>query len=206
MPTVGETETRQCMVEVTETERVQFGAEMAEHEVAIEVLKAERAALSARVRKHEKHRNRLGHILDNGKHEQSLECWWRRDETAREWYLQRPDTGETIETRPFSSRDMVHELPFDDGDVSGVIEVIGADVPGDVPADVSIDVPDIAAEAADPAVADVPAVVLEDIPAGAASLEAEPAAQVLPFEAPLPPPPRRPEPKRSKRSSNGKAS
>jgi hypothetical protein len=172
MPTVGETEQRQCMVEVTEADRVLFGANMAEHEVAIEVLKAERGALSARIREHEKERNRLGHILDNGKHEQPLECWWRRDEAAREWYLQRPDTGETIETRPFATRDMTYELPFaaaDDSDADAQpVEVIGA--PVDSPVNLEVD---------DPAPANLEA----------ASLDGQTAAVVS-----LPRPPRRPAP------------
>jgi hypothetical protein len=115
MPTLGQTETRSCQVEISASERVELGHEMGRHEVQIEGLKVERAGVSKRIRNHEVERNKLGHWLDTGKREQDVECWWRRDDTAREWYLQRPDTGETVETRPFSPRDMVHELPFHDG-------------------------------------------------------------------------------------------
>jgi len=115
MPTLGQTETRSCQVEISASERVELGHEMGRHEVQIEGLKVERAGVSKRIRNHEVERNKLGHWLDTGKREQDVECWWRRDDAAREWYLQRPDTGETVETRPFSPRDMVHELPFHDG-------------------------------------------------------------------------------------------
>jgi len=116
MPTIGQTETRSCLVDLSASERVELGHEMGKHEVQIEALKVERAGVSKRIRGHEVERNKLGHWLDTGKREQDVECWWRRSEVAREWYLQRPDTGETIETRPFSGRDLIHELPFtDDG-------------------------------------------------------------------------------------------
>lgn len=116
MPTIGQTETRSCLVDLSASERVELGHEMGKHEVQIEALKVERAGVSKRIRGHEVERNKLGHWLDTGKREQDVECWWRRSEVAREWYLQRPDTGETIETRPFSGRDLIHELPFTDDD------------------------------------------------------------------------------------------
>ena len=112
MPTTGQTETRSCQVELRASERVELGHEMARHEVQIEALKLERAALNKRVRKHEQERNQIGHWLDTGKREQDIECWWRRSDVLREWHLQRPDTGETVEVRPFGQLDFTHELPF----------------------------------------------------------------------------------------------
>jgi hypothetical protein len=172
-------------VDLSASERVELGHEMGKHEVQIEALKVERAGVSKRIRGHEVERNKLGHWLDTGKREQDVECWWRRSEVAREWYLQRPDTGETIETRPFSPRDMVHELPFTDPPADQAAEhVVTAD--GEVLTAVAPDfvITMIGMDPGQPFAADAPAP------------EPGPAAPVVQL---LAPPPRRPATKERKR-------
>jgi len=138
MPTTGQTETRSCLVVLNALERAELGHEMGKHEVQIEALKLERAALNKRVRKHEQERNQIGHWLDTGKREQNIECWWRRNEATLEWHLQRPDTGETVEARPYGQLDFTHELPFtadppDDDQAEHVVTADGEVLTGVAP-------------------------------------------------------------------------
>jgi hypothetical protein len=116
MPTIGQTETRLCQVKISVSERAELGRDMGRLELQIEGLKVERAGVSKRIREAETERNKLGHTAESGLRDMDIECWWRRDDAAQEWVLQRPDTGEVVEVRPFNGRDLNHELPFDDAD------------------------------------------------------------------------------------------
>jgi hypothetical protein len=104
-PTEVETTTRKCAVKLSEAERVNRGEEMADCEVKIEALKAERSELGRTVKNHERRRNELGHALDNGTEERDLLCTWVPDYSKNVFRLTRPDTKEVIDTRPMSAVD-----------------------------------------------------------------------------------------------------
>jgi hypothetical protein len=142
MPTIGQTETRLCQVKISVSERAELGRDMGRLELQIERLKYERAGVNKRIRDAETERNKLGHTAESGLRDMDIECWWRRDDAAQEWVLQRPDTGEVVEVRPFNGRDLNHELPFHDAaDADGqtrvesdfVVEIISVPEQPDAP-------------------------------------------------------------------------
>jgi len=110
-----ETTMRKCAVKLSEAERVNRGEEMADCEVKIEALKAERSELGRTVKNHERRRNELGHALDNGTEERELLCTWEPDYAKNVFNLRRPDTKAVIDTRPMSAVDRTADL-FDDVD------------------------------------------------------------------------------------------
>jgi hypothetical protein len=83
---------------------------MADCEVAVEALKASRSELARQVKTHEKRRNELGHALEAGVEDRDLVCTWHPDYKQNAFLLKRPDTGETIDTRPMSASDLNVEL------------------------------------------------------------------------------------------------
>lgn len=109
-PTPVETTMRSCAVPLTESERVERGNEMADCEVKIEALKAERSELARQVKTHEKRRNELGHALENGTEDRELLCRWEPDFPKNVFRLRRPDTNEEIDTRPMSAQDLNVDL------------------------------------------------------------------------------------------------
>lgn len=100
-----EKERRLCGVKLTEAEKVARGDEMADCEVAIEKLKAERSELARQVKTHEKRRNELGHALDTGEEQRELLCAWEPDYPKNVFRLKRPDNGAEVDTRPMSAVD-----------------------------------------------------------------------------------------------------
>ena len=113
---VAETMKRLCEVQLSETERVNRGDEMADCEVKIESLKAERSELARQVKSLEKRRNELGHALDTGAEERELLCTWEPDYNKNVFRLRRPDNGAEVDTRPMSAHDLNVDL-FPAGDV-----------------------------------------------------------------------------------------
>lgn len=109
-PAATETMKRLCSVKLSEGERVKRGDEMADAEVKIEALKAERSDLARQVKSLEKRRNELGHALENGTEERELLCVWEPDYPKNVFRLKRPDTGEEIDTRPMSAQDLNVDL------------------------------------------------------------------------------------------------
>jgi len=105
-----ETEKRKCSVPLTAAERVLRGDEMADCEVKIEELKADRSELARQVKTHERRRNELGHALEAGTEDRELVCEWRPDFKQNAFLLTRPDTREVIDTRPMTADDRTGEL------------------------------------------------------------------------------------------------
>jgi len=109
-----ETEKRRCAVKLSLIERDKRGDEMADCEVKIEALKAQKSELARQVKTHEKRRNELGHALDSGSEERELMCTWHPDFKQNAFLLKRPDTQETVDTRPMTAGDRTADLFGDD--------------------------------------------------------------------------------------------
>lgn len=105
-----EVEVRAVPVPLTEAERVQRGDDMADCEVQIEALKAERSELARQVKTLEKRRNELGHALEAGTEERELRCTWEPDYPKNVFRLKRPDTGAEVDTRPMTADDRTADL------------------------------------------------------------------------------------------------
>jgi len=125
-----ETEKRRCQVKLTAAELVNRGDEMADCEVKIESLKAERSDLARQVKSHEKRRNELGHAIEKATEERELLCSWHPDYKQNAFLLKRPDTGEQIDTRPMTANDRQGELlGAEDGSVHDLHAVLPAQPP-----------------------------------------------------------------------------
>lgn len=105
-----ETEKRRCAVKLTLNERDQRGDEMADCEVKVEALKAERSELARQIKSNEKRRNELGHALEAGTEERELVCSWVPDFKQNAFMLTRPDSNEIIDTRPMTATDRQGDL------------------------------------------------------------------------------------------------
>jgi hypothetical protein len=109
-----ETEKRRCAVKLTAAECGQRADEMAECELKIEQLKADKSELARQVKTHERRRNELGHAIENKTEERELLCEWRPDYKQNAFLLTRPDTNEPVDSRPMTADDRNVDLwPMD---------------------------------------------------------------------------------------------
>jgi hypothetical protein len=105
-PSILGTEKRSLPCKLTDPERLERGASMAELAEQAATLKEEAAAISATARGHAKQAGMLAHILYTGVEAREIPCEWRADYTARTKTCHRLDTGAPLETMPLTTAEL----------------------------------------------------------------------------------------------------
>lgn len=103
---------RELAVKLTEKELLERGDKMAEAEVEIEGLKAERSKLTGAINTQVKLRNELGHVIEKGEEKRTVLCKWHKNFAQNCWQLIRQDTGKEVEVKPMSAADRQSEIEF----------------------------------------------------------------------------------------------
>jgi len=112
-----EIETRELLCELTETELLQRGDQMADAELRVQQLKLKRGKVSDEIKREQIVRYELASVIDTGKEARDVECVWMPDYAHSVFRLMRRDTGEIVETRVMSAADRQMGMLDDDGEV-----------------------------------------------------------------------------------------
>jgi len=109
---------RQLPCKLTETELLARGESMAESELQIDKLKADRRATNKQILEQVDLRNKLAHTIEAGEEMRNVTCRWKARESEKLWRLVRTDTDAEVENRPMNAADLQGNLSFpsDEGD------------------------------------------------------------------------------------------
>lgn len=108
---------RQLPCKLTDVELLERGESMAEAELQIDALKADRRAVNKQINEQVDLRNKLAHAIESGEEMRVVSCRWNADESQKLWRLVRSDTDEEIEQRPMNAADLQGSLSFPSDDV-----------------------------------------------------------------------------------------
>jgi hypothetical protein len=115
---------RQLPCKLTEAELLERGESMAEAELQIDSLKADRRAVQKQINEQIDLRNKLAHTVDSGEEMRVVQCRWQAAESQKLWRLIREDTDTEIETRAMTAADLQGSLSFpaDDDDAPAPVK------------------------------------------------------------------------------------
>lgn len=112
---------RQLPCKLTDLELLERGESMAEAELQIDALKADRRAVNKQINEQVDLRNKLAHAIESGEEMRVVTCRWNADESQKLWRLVRSDTDEEIEQRPMNAADLQGSLSFPSDDVPATV-------------------------------------------------------------------------------------
>lgn len=121
---------RELPCKLTDDELRVRGDAMAEAELAIDQLKADRRALNKKISERVEVRNKLAHVIDSESEPRLTVCKWIARFDQNVYVLVRQDTGDIVEQRPMSAADRQGALPYA-GDADGGEERPPGDAPDD---------------------------------------------------------------------------
>jgi len=113
---------RELPCKLTDDELRMRGDAMAEAELEVDKLKAERRALNKKIFARTDERNKLAHVIDAEEEVRPVICKWIADLDHNAWNLIRQDTGDRVEQRAMTAADRQGVLPLgpsDPGDPDG---------------------------------------------------------------------------------------
>jgi len=114
-----EREQRELACVLSEAEHGQRADTMARCELDIEVLEQQRRGVNGQIADLRAERARLAKIIDEREERRMVECSWIEDFSTKSYKLVRQDTGETVDVRPMTAKDLQGTLNVDgpnDGD------------------------------------------------------------------------------------------
>lgn len=103
-------EVRELSCTLTESELLARGEAMADAELQIEQLKAERAGVTEQIKNQRVLRRKLAGVIDSGTEKREVRCAWIEDFVHNCFHLVRQDTGEVIDTRAMTADDRQEAL------------------------------------------------------------------------------------------------
>lgn len=98
-------------VKLNDAEVRERGKQMAEQELQIAELKAERKSLNAKINEHVSERERLARVVESETESRPVRCHWEVNSKAELVILFRDDKREEIESRPLTAADRQLALP-----------------------------------------------------------------------------------------------
>lgn len=123
---------RELPCKLTDDELRMRGDAMAEAELLVDMLKAERRAVNKKIFAATDNRNKLAHVIDDECESRIVVCKWIGDLDQNLWTLIRQDTGECVEQRAMTAADRQGSLPYGPANPGGLPE---GDEHGEVHAD-----------------------------------------------------------------------
>lgn len=110
--------TRQLPCKLDDQELLDRGDDMANAELQIDKLKADRRATNKQILEQVDRRNKLAHTIESESEMRDVSCRWHPRESEKQWELVREDTGVVVETRAMTAADLQGNLlaPVDGGD------------------------------------------------------------------------------------------
>lgn len=119
---------RELPCKLTDDELRMRGDAMAEAELLVDTLKAERRAVNKKIFAATDDRNKLAHVIDAEEEPRVVVCKWIADFDQNVYTLVRQDTGDTVEQRAMTAADRQGSLPLPSdtgelpvGDEDGVV-------------------------------------------------------------------------------------
>jgi hypothetical protein len=123
---------RELPCRLTDDELRMRGDAMADAELLVDMLKAERRAVNKKIFAATDNRNKLAHVIDDECESRIVVCKWIGDLDQNLWTLIRQDTGECVEQRAMTAADRQGSLPYGPANPGGLPE---GDEHGEVHAD-----------------------------------------------------------------------
>jgi len=103
---------RELPCKLTDDELRMRGDAMAEAELLVDTLKAERRAVNKKIFAATDQRNKLAHVIDSEEENRVVVCKWIADFVQNVYTLVRQDTGDTVEQRAMTAADRQGSLPL----------------------------------------------------------------------------------------------
>ncbi len=108
---------RELPCKLTDDELRMRGDAMADAELEVDKLKAERRAVNKKIFAATDARNKLAHVIDEELENRVVVCKWIGDFEHNAWNLIRQDTGEQVEQRTMTAADRQGSLPINPGEL-----------------------------------------------------------------------------------------
>jgi hypothetical protein len=124
---------RELACELTDDELRMRGDAMAEAELLVETLKAERRAVNKKIYAAIDERNKLAHVIEAKAEVRRVVCKWIPDYEHNVWNLIRQDKGDCAEQRPMTAADRQGMLPYPADNPEADVDDVEA-APADTPA------------------------------------------------------------------------
>lgn len=112
---------RQLPCELTETELLERGEQMANAEIEIDKLKSNRRAVNKQIAEQADMRAKYAEAIEAGEEMRLVICHWKAFESEKLWRLFRDDTSVEIESRPMTAADLQGNLEFPSESNSGAM-------------------------------------------------------------------------------------
>jgi hypothetical protein len=113
---------RELPCKLTDDELRMRGDAMADAELLVDMLKAERRAVNKKIFAATDQRNKLAHVIDSETEARVIVCKWIGDLDQNLWTLIRQDTGECVEQRAMTAADRQGSLPYGPANPGGLPE------------------------------------------------------------------------------------
>lgn len=116
-----ESETRELLCKLNDTELLHRGDAMADAELRIEQIKLKRSEFGDKLKAERAMRRKLAGVIDSGEERRDVRCVWIEKFEQNCFELVRQDTGAVIDTRAMTAADRQTDM-LDDEDPEGPIE------------------------------------------------------------------------------------